>query len=205
MNKHLIISLLIIPLYCSAQDEEFKTIFNKEKKERLKISGFGSPIMNFTAIDNEFALMMGGGCGVMLGNIFIGGYGVGKTNEIKYKNNTNSNDEYKLGYGHGGFWFGYVLYPKKAVHLSLSTQIGWGNISKINNLPEGESEKIESHAITVITPIVEVEYNLSRFCKIGTGGTWAYVSGIKLSDSNYSQNDFSKPSFFLSFKFGWFD
>jgi len=107
--------------------------------------------------------------------------------------------------GHGGLWLGYIILPKKAIHLSLSSQIGWGTITKKNILPEGESENIEVHPITVITPIVEIEYNLSRFFKIGTGATWAYVSGNRLSDSNYTSNDFSKPSFFLSFKFGWFD
>jgi hypothetical protein len=209
MNKHLlIISLILIPLFCFAQEEEFNTIFHKNKNEKLKISGFGAPIMNFTAIDDDFALMMGGGCGVILGNVFLGGYGIGKTNEIPYKSSINdnaNNDEYNLGMGHGGFWFGYIIQPKKAIHFSLSSQIGWGAITKKNIAPEGESENLESHSITVITPIVEVEYNISHFCKIGTGVTWAYVSGNRLSDTNYTSKDFSKPSFFLSFKFGWFD
>lgn len=206
MNKSLIISIfLIIPLFSSAQDEEFKTIFHN-KGEGFKISGFGAPIMNFTAIDKDFALMMGGGCGIMLGNVFLGGYGVGKTNEIQYsESENNDNEEYDLGMGHGGFWFGYIIRPKNAIHFSISSQIGWGTISKKQKLPEGENENIESHAITVITPIIEVEYNISRFLKIGTGATWAYVSGNRLSETNYTSKDFSKPSFFLSFKFGWFN
>jgi hypothetical protein len=206
MKKEIIfLSFLIIPLLASAQDEEFKTIFHK-KGEGFKISGFAAPIMNFTAIDNDFVLMMGGGCGVMLGNVFLGGYGVGKTNETPYNSNIENDDnKYNLGMGHGGFWFGYIIRPKKAIHLSLSSQIGWGAISKKQKLPEDENITIESHSITVITPIIEVEYNISRFLKIGTGATWAYVSGSRLSETNYTSKDLSKPSFFLSFKFGWFN
>jgi hypothetical protein len=202
MNKHLIlISLLIIPLLGSAQDEEFKTIFQK-KGEKIKISGFAAPIMNFTAIDNEFALMMGGGCAVSLNNVFIGGYGVGKTNEIAYKESEdNTTDDYYLGMGHGGLWFGYVIRPKNAIHLSLSSQVGWGAITKKQKLSQDEVENIKSQSFTIISPIVEVEYNIAKYFKIGTGASWSYVTGT----ADYSSSKLSKPSFFLSFKFGWFD
>lgn len=202
MNKRLIIlSVLIFPILVTAQDEEFKTIFNK-KGDKLKISGFGAPIMNFTAIDNDFALMMGGGCAVILGNVFIGGYGMGKTNEIAYKSgDENTTEDYNLGFGHGGLWFGYVIKPKNAIHLSLSSQVGWGAVTKKLKVPEDETENIQSQAFTIISPIVEVEYNIARYFKVGTGASWSYVTGT----SDYSSSKLSKPSFFLSFKFGWFD
>jgi hypothetical protein len=206
MNKLFkVLLFLIIPVISQAQNDEFKTIFSKKQGEGLKISGFGAPIMNFTAIDKDFVLMMGGGCGVIVGNLFLGAYGVGKTNEIPYKDNIDINDPFNLGFGHGGFWFGYIIQPKKAIHLSLSSQIGWGAITKKQKLDEGENKVIESYPITAITPIIEIEYNISRFLKIGTGATWAYISGSRLSETNYSSKELSKPSFFLSFKFGWFD
>jgi hypothetical protein len=202
MNKFLIITIFIaIPIISWAQDEEFKTIFHNNHGGKLKISGFGAPVMNFTVIDNEFALMMGGGCGIIVGNAFFGGYGIGKTNEIPYKNDNDNN----LGFGHGGFWFGYTFFPKRAIHLALSSQIGWGAVSKKKKLPEGNQENIVSYAITVITPIVEAEYNISRYFKIGTGVTWSYVSGKRISNTPYTSSDFSNPSLFLSFNFGWFD
>jgi hypothetical protein len=191
----------MLPLLVTAQDEEFKTIFHK-KGEKIKISGFGAPIMTFTAIDKDFALMMGGGCAVMLNNVFIGGYGIGKTNEILYKSSEGTSDQdYNLGMGHGGFWFGYVIQPKNAIHLSLSSQVGWGAVTKKLKLPQDEVQNIESHSFTIITPIVEVEYNLARYFKIGTGASWSYITGTP----DYSTSKLSKPSFFLSFKFGWFD
>lgn len=190
-----------------AQDEEFKTIFKKKEGDPLKIGGFGGPIMYFTAIDNDFALMMGGCSGIIIGNVFFGGYGAGKTNELPYKNKeTSANNEYVLGYGHGGLWFGYILKPKNAIHLTLSSQVGWGAVSQKLKLSEDDDfEKIESHAVTVLTPILEVEYNISRFFRIGTGASWSYVTGNNLVNTGYSSGSFSKPSFFLTFKVGWFD
>lgn len=209
MKKYLIfLGIIFIPLHTWAQNEEFQTIFKHKEGERIKISGFGGPIINFTAIDNDFALMMGGGCGIIIGNLFLGGYGAGKTNELPFKDKEliTDNNEYVLGYGHGGLWFGYIIRPKNAIHLSLSSQIGWGAVSKKLKVPEDEDfENMESHAITVLTPIVEIEYNVSRFFKIGTGATWSYVTGNNLTNTGYSSNSFSKPSFFLSFKVGWFD
>jgi hypothetical protein len=201
MNRFPIIAVfLVVPILSHAQEEEFQTIFHKNNGEKMVISAFGGPFMQFTTIDKDFVLMIGGGGGIMLGNIFFGGYGVGKSNEIPFKSdNTNS-----LGFGHGGLWMGYTLFPKKSIHLSLSTQAGWGSISKKLKLPNGDYKNIDSNPITVITPIVEVEFNLSRYFKIGTGASWSYVSGLS-NASPYTNKDFSTPSFILSFKFGWFD
>jgi len=200
MNKFLVIAaFLTVPILSQAQEEEFQTIFHKNTGGKIAISAFGGPFMQFTSIDKDFALMIGGGGGIMLGNIFIGGYGVGKSNEIPYKSdNTNS-----LGFGHGGLWLGYTIFPKKSIHFSLSAQAGWGSISKKLKLPEGDYKNIDSDPITIITPMIEVEFNLSRFFKIGTGASWSYVSNISNS-SPYINKDFSTPSFMLSFKFGWF-
>ena len=81
MKKYLVLIVLISSfLWASAQNDDFKTIFgNKE----LRISGFGGPIMSFTSLDGKFAHMMGGGGGIMIGDFFIGGYGMGKTNKTK--------------------------------------------------------------------------------------------------------------------------
>jgi hypothetical protein len=198
MKKVLVFALFfILPALTHGQEEEFQTIFNKNKEKPL-IRGFAGPLMQFTVIDDNFALMMGGGGGISFGNLFFGGYGIGKTNEISYKTNIN----HVLGFGHGGLWIGYIIRPKKSIHLSLSSQIGWGQISEKIKLPDDVYEKLYSDKITAITPIAEVEFNLSRFFKLGAGVSWTYIGGIT---SPYNTKDFSNPAFHLAFKFGWFN
>ncbi|RPJ73893.1 MAG: hypothetical protein EHM20_11495, partial [Alphaproteobacteria bacterium] len=100
-----ILLLLIVGYNLSAQDDEFRTIFQKEERS-LKISGFGCPMMAFTGVGNNFAHMMGGGGGVIINNFFFGGYGMGMTTPITYKGYEHINSgepSYYLGFGHGGF------------------------------------------------------------------------------------------------------
>jgi hypothetical protein len=200
MNKIFILGLfLILPHLIQAQEKEFQTIFHKNNNEKLSICAFGGPFMQFTSINKYFALNMGGGGAILINDFFFGGYGVGITNEIPYKYNVDST----MGFGHGGLWIGYTFQSRKSIHLSLSAQVGWGSISKKQKLPSGDYIKITSDPITTITPVAEIELNMTKFFKLGAGASWSYVSGI--SDSSpYTSKDFSSPAFFLSLKFGWF-
>ena len=78
------------------QDDDFNTIFKKKDREKIRISGFGGPMMMFTAIGDDFAHMMGGGGAIIVGNAFFGGYGFGKTNKTTYKYNCDRNTKNPL-------------------------------------------------------------------------------------------------------------
>lgn len=195
----LITGLLSISLL-TAQDDDFKTIFQKKEDKKIKVTGFGGPMMSFTAIGNEFAFMMGGGGVVVVGNAFFGGYGMGKTNTIAYK----YNEEYNMGFGHGGFWLGYITRPYRPFHITFSTQIGWGGISLNPDIPDTDVESISSESVFVLSPVIELEMNFSRFVRIGIGGSFSYVSGAGITRTAYTTSDFLRPALTLTFKFGYF-
>jgi len=192
--------LLLIVICCTsfaissfAQDDEFKTIFKKDDSKKLRVTGFGGPMMMFTAIGDDFVHMMGGGGAIVVGNTFFGGYGFGKTNKLSYK----YNEQYKMNFGH-------VFTPNRPVHLSLSAQTGWGSISQGVELDDGEFQEISSNPVFVLTPIAEIELNFSRFFILGVGTSISYVTGSGIEETSYTTKDFFKPSVYLSFKFGWF-
>jgi hypothetical protein len=201
MNKICLVLICVLTFVSSfAQDEEFKTIFKKDENNKVRISGFGGPMMIFTCIGDDFAHMMGGGGGIIVGNSFFGGYGFGMTNEMQYK----YNDQYNLNFGHGGFWIGHFFAINRPIHFNLSVQAGWGNISQGIELDDGDFEEVNSNSVFVLTPIAEVELNFSRFFILGVGTSASYVSGSGIGDTSYTAKDFFKPSVYLSFKFGWF-
>ena len=199
MKKLIILFCLLVPVFLYAQDEDnggddFQTIFSGKD---LKVSGFGGPLMSFTSIDNNFAHMMGGGGGVIINNFFFGGYGMGLTTEIQFE----SGEEELLEFGHGGLWFGFIMNSKKAIHPSIHVRTGWGAISKYNPDDYGIDD-YDADEIFVVTPTLELEANISRFFKLGAGGSYTFLYGSTTPE--YPNEYFNKPSVFLSFKFGWF-
>ena len=207
-NKGLLvfpICLLMIVLASNSaySQEEYRSLTGNN---RVKVSGFGGPLMSFTSIGDDFAHMMGGGGGLIVGNFFFGGYGMGQTITIPYPG--GNPDEDFLQYGHGGLWFGFIIAPNAAIHPTFHVQCGWGSISKKTKLDIGSADKhdIEDYnlsnrdAIYVVNPTFELEANVSKFFKIGAGANYSFVYGVQ----SMKQTDFWKPGVFLSFKFGWF-
>lgn len=185
----IILSLFITAsLYC--QDQEIQTLFGYG----TRISGFGGPFMSFTMVNNEFAHMMGGGGGVLLGDFFLGGYGEGLTNYIE---DIEGGD--KIEFGHGGFWTGYSFFGVKPLHPTFSLQVGWGNISLQD--PEGWDTYYNDN-IFVVNPTIELEMNFTKFFRLSIGGHYRFVTGVDASI--LTNQDMSGPGVFLGFKFGWF-
>jgi len=200
--KRILLCFLAIT-FCAvifAQDEEseFRTLFDYED---FRISGFGGPMMSFTTISGEFAHMMGGGGAVLLGNFFIGGYGLGLTTDIRDKNDPDNVDR-KIDFGHGGFWTGVIIKGKSAIHPSIHSTIGWGSVSINDNFFDGD---IEKDGVFVLTPTLELEMNLTQFFRVSVGASYRIVTFVDdLEAYDYKNDDFSGPSAFVSLKFGWF-
>ncbi len=173
-----------------AQDSDIQTLFSGS----TRISGFGGPIMSFTTLNGEFAHMMGGGGGVLLGDFFLGGYGEGLTNGIPVNGN-------RLNFGHGGFWTGYSFMAARPLHPTVSAQIGWGSVSEHD--PDYSYWGTPDN-VFVFNPAVELEMNFTKFFRLGVGVHYRIVTGANPEISSLSNSDLSGPGALLTFKFGWF-
>jgi len=194
----LVFAVLYLALPSFAQGEkEYHTIF---EGRQLYISGMGGPFMQFTSVAGEFGHMMGGGGAVMINGFFFGGYGLGLTNQIiDYKGGDLSK---QLSLGHGGFWTGYVIGGDRAIHLTVSSLIGFGEfgLTDVNVfLPALNPDRF-----FILSPTLEVEINMARYFRIGAGACYNLYTGIGDSRHSYTSSDLSSPGAFLSFKFGWF-
>ena len=196
--KKLILSGIILAVTCTAfaQERDYQTIFDKKD---LRISGLGGPFMQFTGVAGEFGHMMGGGGAVLLNDFYFGGYGLGLTNAIPDYVNDNTND--RLSLGHGGFWLGYSLFGDRPIHASISTLIGWGEFGIMQY--DGYYPFVRDK-IFVLSPILEVEVNLTRYFRLGAGVTYNLYTMVDEDQHGYRGSDLSAPGGFLSFKFGWF-
>lgn len=198
MKKTLIILLVFASLVSlNAQDREYQTLFSTQN---TRVSGLGGPFMQFTTVSGEFAFMMGGGGAVLLNDFFFGGYGLGLATTIPdYIGNNLNGTNNELVLSHGGFWIGYSFFADRAIHLSVSSLVGWG---LLGTMPADSYYVNGRDNIFVLAPTVEVELNLTRYFRIGAGATYNLYSLVDLE--GYSSSDISAPGGFLSFKFGWF-
>lgn len=171
---------------------EVKTVMNSFKLKR--ISGFGGPTVSYSTINGEFAVMSGGGGGVIINNLFLGGYGEGMSN---YINSSPSSPYREIQFGHGGFWFGYEIAPEKMIHPVISARTGWGTISAINS----DNRRINNN-VYVVVPSISAEINFTRFFKVNVGAEYRQTFNVHVADLNNS--DFSNVGLYMNFIFGWF-
>ena len=192
--KQLLLSLGCLLLVASMHAQH-ETLFSRARV----VGGFGGPLLEFGDIKGEFVTSVGGGGGVIIDNFFIGGYGVGSVENIRY--NFNGNNDFQMDLAHGGLWLGYTPQSFQLFHPYVSTKIGWGfadfRESRIGfNRSTGDG-------IFVLTPEAGFELNLTKFFRlVGTVG-YRWVTDVdQLED--YSNSDFRSLTGQLTFRFGWF-
>ena len=216
MKKNLylfiILSFLTSTIKLHAQAEEDTTQFLLS--EKAVITGFGSPYVEFSSVDNQFAVCLGAGGGLMLNQtVFLGVYFEGLlTNHYMEDLETIVNIEKpKVSFEHGGIWMGYVYKHKKPVHGGLSMKLGWGEIDlegdESGNNPNSDYDVRDR--IFAISPQVEMELNMTKWFRINIGAGYRFVTGIDATYDDqgsqvklYNTGDFSSPIGTISLIFG---
>lgn len=197
----------------NAQEQEMKYLFGG--KGKTKVSGFMAPIMEYSAIGNEFAFFMGGGAAILLNQtFFFGGYGEGLTtmHDSKYSDPLKYfiYPTGQIEFGHGGFWLGYIYKSTKPVHFGFSSKLGWGLID-LKDYPNYYpiKEDIFRDNVFVAIPQVEIEINFFRWLKMNVGVGYRFVTGIDkpylyTEELIYDKKDFNKPEATMTLMFGFF-
>jgi len=174
-------------------DQQIQTLMNSFEIKR--ISGFGGPTMSYTTINGEFAFMMGGGGGIIINNLFLGGYGEGLSNTIDVGGNNLIRN---LEFGHGGFWVGYEIAPQRMIHPVISSRVGWGEIRGASQ----ENGFIKDN-VFVLIPTVSAEINFTQFFKVNVGAEYRQTLNVNAAEG-ITNKDFSNVGVYMNFVFGWF-
>ncbi|HRY33487.1 MAG TPA: hypothetical protein P5531_11015 [Bacteroidales bacterium] len=183
--------------------------------QSLSISGFGGPMAEFSSIRGEFAVSAGGGGGILINQRFIlGGYGLGLTTRHYYDEPLPQSclKDPLVGFGHGGFLFGYIPDPNSKIHLSFTGMIGWGAISLYDDYDQDIEDHLGVDNVFVFLPKAEAELNITRWFRLAFGLGYRFVGGIDKrflhTGGNYYQYyreaDFNGPLANISLLFGSF-
>jgi hypothetical protein len=197
--KKLILILFVLGSFLYAQEE---TLLGDGE---IVHGGFGGPVVKFTSINGQMAVLVGGRGGWIINHsLVIGGGGYGLANEVK-GNENYFNSKYLLNFGYGGFELEYIIEPNKAVHGSIYLLLGGGAINQRNPIDNNWNDLSwdeKSDVFFVAEPAANVELNIIRFMRIDLGVGYRFISGV--DKYNVTDANLSGVSAVLTFKFGKF-
>jgi DNA-binding beta-propeller fold protein YncE len=166
--------------------------------------GFGGPVFKLTQMNGEMAYSAGGRGGWIINHaVSIGGGGFGMTGNHKVGVNEAGEDLY-LHAGYGGLIVEYISNSNDRIHTAYSVLIGAGG-ANVSTDRFGDAQNVDeqnSDAFFVIEPEVHMDFNMTRWFRIGVGAGYRLVSGLDMD--LVSNSDLSGPSVMLTLKFGKF-
>ena len=207
MKKVFLLLILLSTIgYLNAQEEKparpadgnnnIETIFSKPTKVR----GYVGSITNITTLDGETAYMNGThAAGIFNDHFVLGFYRMDLENSISSNNSNYIGSE--LYFDHRGLWLGYIFMPKRMLHFNTNVQIGKGDIEIYDDIL-GNWE--EDNVVFVLTPSLEIEFNIVKFLRIGIGANYRFALDVDQIE-NYNDDDFTDFGAFINLKFGWFN
>ncbi len=186
------IGIIVLALLAAWNLSAQQTLFGDARV----VGGFGGPIFEW-GLGNDLTTSVGGGGGVVIDNVFIGGYGMGS---VDFDALLDDEEIETLEIGHGGLWLGYTFRPQSVVHIYSTARIGWGAVNV-------EFDRVDEYSdvdkVFVLTPELGAEVNLFRWFRVAGAIGYRWVEGVN-ENLGYQQDDFNGAVATLTMRFGWF-
>lgn len=220
----LFLSAAALPLYSQA-DEEEKFMIDVKK---IKHGGMIAPVMKFTQINNEPALMLGGRIAWIINHNFC--LGAGAYTMISGNPQATDTTDPVTGLSptlmvtQVGMEFEYIEKPHKLLHYSIMAHIGAGNlVYALNYMSEDYGNPLDetsnryspdygSDWYFVFEPQAHLILNVSKYVRIALGASYRFARGADYSFSvkstgkeyHYDTHDVSGPAAIFTIKVGYF-
>jgi hypothetical protein len=176
-------------------------------KDDFESGGFGGPVIKFTSINNQSALMLGGRGGWIINHSLVLGGGIyGVVNEINAPEGVLPLEgPLDIEFGYLGFEVEYIFHPMSLFHFSIYTLIGGGAtnfVKDVGPVTESNEQAGESHFMFVLEPAIGAELNITTWFHLNGGVSYRVTGGVNQVGLN--DRDFSNIAATLTFKFGKF-
>lgn len=171
--------------------------------QHFESSAFGGPVLKFTTLKSQGALIAGGRAGWMINkSIVLGGGIYGLISNVKSGLfDTKSNQNVLLGMNYGGLEFEYIFLSESVVHASLDMLFAGGGVyfSVPNkNVPH---TNYFSQDMLVWEPEFNLELRIAKWFNLAAGVSYRIITSYGV---NYgiSKDDLKGLNGVLTFKFG---
>lgn len=197
----LLIALMLFATF--AWSQEIRTLSANEGSQTTTFGGYGAPLIQFSQMNGDLAVIVGGKGGAVINRKFVfGGIGKAVVNNITFSGDDlegNNDVLLRLGYGEIGVFLEYVFKLESPVHFSIPVNIMAGRASVHN---DGSDVEVEASGVFVVEPGINLEFNVSENFMPGINVSYRQVWGSSLE--NISDQDLAGFNVGLLFKFGSF-
>ena len=179
-------------------------------KGRLTHGGFAGPVIKYSQMLDQDALLVGIRGGWILGSsLYIGGAGYGLVNHVEsfsqYAGTDSATVRY-LGFAYGGLELGGILASDRIIHITSQVLFGAGGVVHTNRDNwddfEFDLDNQEGDAFFILEPAIDIELNITSFFRICFGASYRLVTGIEMDD--FTNSDLNGFSGVFTLKFGRF-
>jgi hypothetical protein len=201
-NMYHFIYLMILLMIADVIAQE-QTLLKDENEN----GGFGGPVLKFTNINKQNAIMIGGRGGWILGHsLVLGGGGYAVINEIDAPLNALPLEgPLDIEFGYIGFEIEYIFDPLSLYHIGFYTLLGGGAtnfVKDVGPVSSSNEQAGETAFMFVMEPAVNAELNMTEWFRLCVGISYRMTIG---ADQEMLDNgDFSGVNGTLTFKFGKF-
>ena len=189
------------------KDDQVKSLLSKDND----LNAFGALDLKVSDFINERAMLVGAYGGFVINRRYllgIAGYGI--VTRVPFEGivpGQQGTKQLDLHGGYGGILVGATIAPKELIHISIPIVLGVGSMEVVDkdffaNNPADSEFTIEKSVYFVIEPGAQVEFNITRYFRLGAGITYRHVSGTDLE--NVQDGDIAGVTGLISFRFGRF-
>ncbi len=164
---------------------------------------FGAPVLKYTSISGQGALLAGGRFGWIINRSFVVGGGIySLVSQVKANSiDPVSGQEFMTAFNYGGLEFEYVFLSDLVVHATLDMLCAGGGLSmnvSDRNVPH---TSYYGQDLLVWEPGINLETNIVDWLHIDAGISYRLISSFN-SYNSVSKNDLQGLNGILTFKFG---
>jgi hypothetical protein len=192
MIRILTIVLLIAILLPGRASSQEQTLLG----EKAEYGWFLGPVVKFSSMVDEFAVMPGLRGGWIINHAFslgLGGYGLANDIQLEGMTGPTSRD---IDFGYGGLELEYINSSNKVIHFTISTLVGGGGVTLPNIVPDA------AEAVFVLEPMANLVLNVAPVMRVEVGVGYRWVTGT--NSVYYDSSTLSSVSGGIALLFGKF-
>ncbi len=193
--------VIVVLLLLSATEAVAQNQDNREEARRRGY--FGAPVVKWTIIRDQGALMFGGRGGWnVTPSLLLGGSLLGTMTEINARHAAvpDAPGPLDIKFETFGFDLEYAVRPKSPTHLTLGALLGGAAVHYVRN--KTHEQHGETDFMFHLEPSVGVEQSITDRLHLNLAGSYRLVSGVE--QRGLKGTDCTGPAAALALKFGRF-